>query len=97
MKDARAIAEGGCTTWGQLPDIPYKSGKFGLGFTAEAQKVVCRAQAGRPPFRISNNGVNAIEDANSDYDSDSWIFLTIGNRLNNLKDQDIISISFSQE
>ena len=36
LKYAKAtIEEGGCTIWGQLPDIPYKSDKFGLGFTAE--------------------------------------------------------------
>ena len=41
LKDARAvIEEGGCTIWGQLPDIPYKSDKFGLGFTSGAQKAV---------------------------------------------------------
>ena len=46
LKDAKAvIEEGGCTIWGQLPDIPYKSDKFGLGFTSGAQKVVRRACA----------------------------------------------------
>ena len=54
LKDARAVVEeGGCTTWGQLPDIPYKFDKFGLGFTIEAQRTVRRARAGRPPFCIS--------------------------------------------
>ena len=29
LKDAKAvIEEGGCTIWGQLPDIPYKSNKL---------------------------------------------------------------------
>ena len=37
FKDAKVvIEEGGCTIWGQLPDIPYKSDKFGLGFTSSA-------------------------------------------------------------
>ena len=37
LKDARVIVEdGGCTIWGQLSDIPYKSDKFGLGFTSKA-------------------------------------------------------------
>ena len=37
LKDARVIVEeGGCTILGQLPDIPYKSNKFGLGFISEA-------------------------------------------------------------
>ena len=31
LKDARAVVEdGGCTIWGQLPDIPYKSENFGV-------------------------------------------------------------------
>ena len=35
LKDAKATQEeGSCTIWGQLPDILYKSDKFGLGFTA---------------------------------------------------------------
>ena len=30
LKDARVVVEnGGCTIWGQLPDIPFKSDKFG--------------------------------------------------------------------
>ena len=98
LKYAKAtIEEGGCTIWGQLPDIPYKSDKFGLGFTAEGQRVICCARAGRPLFRISNNRVNAIEDAYSDCNFDSWIFPTIGNRLGNWKAKDIIPTSFSQE
>ena len=41
LKDARfVVKEGGCTIWGQLPDIPYKSDKFGLGFSSKAQKEV---------------------------------------------------------
>ncbi|XP_058774215.1 uncharacterized protein LOC131648479 [Vicia villosa] len=36
LKDARAVVEeGGCTIWGQLPDILYKSDKWGLGCTAK--------------------------------------------------------------
>ena len=54
LKDAKAVVEeGGCTIWGQLLDIPYKSDKFGLGFTSIAQKVVRRARAGGPPLKIS--------------------------------------------
>ena len=34
LKDTKAvIEEGGCTIWGQLPDILDKSDKFVLGFT----------------------------------------------------------------
>ena len=95
LKDARVVVEeGGCTTQGQLPDIPYKSDKFGMGFTAEAQRVVRRARIGRPPFCISNNGVNAVEDVDGDYDLDSWIFPSTGNKLSNQKTKDIIPISF---
>ena len=98
LKDARVVVEeGGCTTWGHLPDIPYKSGKFGLGFTTEAQRAVRRARARRLPFRVNNNGVNAVEDDDSDFDLDSWIFPTISNGLNNWKTEDVIPISFSQE
>ena len=79
LKDARAVVEeGGCTIWGQLPDIPYKSNKFGLGFTSEAQRVVRRTRAGGPPLRISNHGVNVLEDSDSNCDMDEWIFPTIG-------------------
>ena len=91
------LEEGGCTIWGQLPDIPYKSDKFGFGFIVEGQKVVLHAWAGRPLFRISNNGMNAIEDADSDGDFDSWIFPTIGIKLNNWKAEEIFPISFIQE
>ena len=52
LKDAKEVVEeGGYTIWGQLPDIPYKSDKFGLGFTSSAQKAVRRARAGGPPLR----------------------------------------------
>ena len=44
LKNARAVVEeGGGTVWGKLPEIPYKSDKFGLGFTSQAQRVVRRA------------------------------------------------------
>ena len=40
LKDARAVIEkGGCANWGQLPDFAHKTDKFGLGFTAEAQRL----------------------------------------------------------
>ena len=98
LKDARAVVEDeGCTIWGQLPDIPYKSNKFGLGFTSKAQKKVRRARAGGPPLRINNNEVNAREDTDSDGDLDDWIFPTIGGGLNNWKAKDFVPISFSQE
>lgn len=98
LKDASVVVEeGGWTIWGQLPDIPYKSDTFGLGFTSEAQRVVRHARA----IRITNKGVhkdqvNVVEDADSDCDLSNWIFPTIGSRLNNWKTRDIIPISFSQ-
>ena len=47
LKDARVVVkDGGCTIWGQLPDIPNKYDKFGLGFTSKAQKEVRRVRAG---------------------------------------------------
>ena len=98
LKDVRAaVEEGGCTIWGQLPDIPYMSENFGLGFTEEGQRVVSHTRAGRPPFCVSNNRVNAIEDADSDCDFDNWIFPTIGNRLDNWKAKDIFHFSFIHE
>ena len=84
LRDAKAaIEEGGNSIWGQLLDIPYKSNKFGLGFTVEGQRVIRRARAGRPPFGVSNNGFNAIEYAGSDYDLSNWIFPIIGDGLDN--------------
>ena len=63
LKDARVVIEKGeCANWGQLPDFTLKTDKFGLGFTAEAQRDVRKARIGRPPVFISNSGVNAIED-----------------------------------
>ena len=98
LKDARVVVEeGGCTIWGQLPDIPYKSNKFGLGFPSEAQKLVRRALPGGPPFNISNNEFNTLEDIDSDGDLDNWILPIIGGGLNNWKAKDFIPISFSQK
>ena len=68
LKDAKeVIEEGGCIIWGQILDIPYKFDKFGLGFTSGAQKAVCRARAGGPPLRISNQQVNTVEDDEDNY------------------------------
>ena len=84
LKDARAvIEEGECTIWGQLPDIPYKSNKFGLGFTSEAQKVARQTRVGGPPLRISNQGVYTVEDSDSNCDLDKWISPTVNRWLNN--------------
>ena len=84
LKDAKAvIEEGGVTIWGQLPDIPYKSEKFGLGFTSGAQKVVRRARARGPPLKISNREVNAVEDDEDSYELEDCIFQTVSGELSN--------------
>ena len=84
LKDAKAVIEGGGSTiWGQLLDIPYKSNKFGLGFSSGAQRAVLRACAGRPPLHISSHGVNALEDSDNDDNMDNWIFPTTKGGPNN--------------
>ena len=105
LKDARVVVEeGGDTIQGQLPNIPYKSDKFGLGFTSEAQRAIRRARAnsGRPSFCINNNGVcknqvNTVEDTDSDCDIDSWIFPTTGNGLNFWKAENFFPDSATHE
>ena len=98
LKDAKAvIEEGGSTIWGQIPDIPYKSDKFCLGFFSGAQRDVRRARAGRPPLRINNHGVNALEDEDDNNDMDSWIFLTTNGGPNNWMEKDFIPITFVQK
>ena len=95
LKDAKAVVEeGGCTIWGQLPDIPYKSDKFGLGFTSSAQKAVRRSRAGGPPLKISKQEVNAVEDGEEDYSLEDWIFPTVNGGLRNWEAEDFIPINF---
>ena len=60
----------------------------------EAQRVVRRARIGRPPLRISNPGVNAIEDDDEESDIDSWIYPTTNGGLNNWTTKDFVSVSF---
>ena len=98
LKDARAVIEkGGCANRGQLPDIPYKSNKFGLGFTSEAQIFFRCTRAGGPPLCINNHGVDAFEDSDSSCDMDEWIFLTIGSGLKNWEAKEFVPITFIQE
>ena len=95
LKDARVVIEkGGCVNWGQLPDFAHKTYKFGLGFTAEAQRDVRRARIGRPPLRISNPKVNVIEDDEEESDFDSWIYPTTDGGLNNWTTKDFVPVSF---
>ena len=95
LKDAKAvIEEGGSIIWGQLPDFPYKSDKFGLGFTSSAQKVVRRARAGGPPVKITHHGVNALEDSKEESSLEDWIFPTVDGGLCNWEGKDFVLITF---
>ncbi|KAI5400447.1 hypothetical protein KIW84_065362 [Lathyrus oleraceus] len=49
------------------------------------------------PLLNHDKTLNAIEDADSDCDLDSWVYPTIGDGLNNWKAEDTIPISFSRE
>ena len=91
------IEDGGCTIWGQLPDIPFKSDKCGFGFTAKSQKEVRCPHIGKPRLRISNHEVNALEDYDNDCDFDDWIYPTVDGGLNNWNAKDLIPISFNKE
>ena len=95
LKDAKAvIEEGGCTIWGQLPGIPYKSDKFGLGFTLSAQKVVRRAHAGGPALKISNHEVNTVEGDEDRCDLEDWIFPIVNGGLSNWEARYFLPITF---
>src|SRR4051812_36801393 len=63
LKDAKAMIEqGDCTVWGQLPDIPYKSDKLGLGYDSENQKNDQGPRSGGLMSHFVSQEVNAIED-----------------------------------
>ena len=95
LKDARAVIEKGeCANWGRLPDFTPKTDKFGLGFTAEAQRVVRKARIGRPPVFITNPGVNAIEDDVEESEFDSWIYPTTDGGPSNWTAKDFTPITF---
>ena len=79
---------------GKLPDIPYKSDKFGLGCTSNAQKAVRRARAGGPPLKISNREVNTVEDGEEDGSLEDWIFPTVNGGLRNWEARDFVPITF---
>ena len=75
LKDAEAVVkEGGSTMWGQLPDFPCKTDKFGLGFTAASQKVVRHSRAGGTPLKTTHHGVHALEDVEDESNFEDWIF-----------------------
>ena len=95
LKDTRVVIEkGGCAQWGRLPDFTQKTNKFGLGFTAEAQRAVRNARIRRPPLFINNSGVNAIEDNVEEFEFDSWIYPTTDGGLSNWTAKDSVPISF---
>ena len=95
LRDTKAVIEdGGCTIWGQLPDIPYKSDKFGLGFTSGAQKVVRRGRAGEQPLKISNHEVNAVEDDEDNYNLEDLINPTVSGGHDNWEARDFVLITF---
>src|ERR1044072_4305926 len=72
LKDAQAaIEQGDSTIWGQLPDLPFKSDKTGLGFTTKGQKMIRHKRDGKLPFRISQSEVHVIEDDDNDLDRKS--------------------------
>ena len=86
LKDARAVIEKGeCAKWGRLPDFTPKTDKFGLGFTAEAQRAVRKARTGRPPVFITNPWVNVVgdEDEVGESEFNSWIYPTVDGGLTN--------------
>ena len=97
LKDARAvIKKGECANWGRLPDFTPKTDKFGLGFTAEAQRAVRKARIGRPLVLITNPGVNAVgdEDEVEELEFDSWIYSTTDGGLNNWTVKDHTPVTF---
>ena len=95
LKDVKdVIEEGGSTVWGQLPDFPYKTAKFGLGFTATSQKDLRRSRDGGPPLKITHHGVHALEDVEEKSNFEDWIFPTIEGGLNNWEAKDFVPITF---
>ena len=95
LKDVRAVIEKGeCENWGRLPDFTQKTNKFGLGFTAEAQREVLNARIERPPVFISNSEVNAIEDDVEEFEFNNWIYPTTNDGPINWTTKDFIPINF---
>ena len=95
LEDARAaIKEGKNSAWGQLPDIPHKTDKFGLGFTAAGQKVMRRSKIERAPVKISPYGINALEDEDKESNIEEWIYPTVKGGLSNWEAKDFVPITF---
>ena len=97
FRDARAVVEeGSCDTWGQIPEIPFKVDKYGLGFTIKAQKEVRHARAGNPPFCIGSHEVNDVGDSDDEFAFEDWVYPTT-TKLNNWHAKDFVPISFIEE
>ena len=95
LKDVKVvIEEGGSTILGHLPDFPYKSDKFSLGFTSSAQKAVRRSHAGGPPVKITHLGVNALEVREEESSLEDWIFPTVDGGLCKWEAKDFVPITF---
>ena len=95
LKDTEAvIKEGKSIIWGQLPDFPHKTDKFGLGFTAAGQKVMRHSKAGGPPVKISHHRINDVEDEDEESHFEDWIFPTVEGGLSNWKAKDFVPITF---
>ena len=80
--------------WGQLPDFPYNTDKYGLGFTTDSQKAVRHSRARGPPLKITHHGVHALEDGEEGSNFEDWIFPTIEGGLNNWEAKDFVPIPF---
>ena len=95
LRDARAVVQkGNCANWGQLPDFTQKNDKFGLGFTAEAQRVVRKEKIRKAPVFITSPRVNAIEEDVEEAEFDSWIYPTTSNGPSNWTTKDFTPITF---
>ena len=97
LKDAKAVIEGGSIIWGQLPDFPFKSYRFDLGFTSTGQKAVRRSRAGGPPVKITHHGVNALEDSEEENNLEDWIFPTVEGGLCNWEAKEFVPITFMNQ
>ena len=92
-----AIKEGKNSAWGQLPDIPHKTNKFGLGFTAAGQKTMRRSRIERAPVKISPYGINALEDEDKESNIEEWIYPTVRGGLSNWEAKDFVPITFTHQ
>ena len=50
-----------------------------------------------PPLKISNHGVNIVEDDEDSYDLEEWFFPTVNKGLINWEAKDFVPITFIQQ